>query len=319
MDRARVNGLILMVFLLLMIIAQTSGEQEPYKMEVNWGTDHYFAVKNVSSIVFEFDHMGIFLETDATGLVITGSGKVYILIHNNDYSGFINITVYRDKDNNGAVAVHTVTDDDEETLVTNTHDLADLVIIVHNHFVQIGYRMYHHHVNLSDCSMKIEFEGEGTGYLEVIFNSKKGIEPGVIEIPINASPPDPLKAITDFFGLLGIIWIGFVTFFNLIIAVFNIVWQLILFVFNYINMGLNIFVNYILPHLTLFMGIYFFGTLAVAVGSLPRKGLEAFIDWGKLWYSHIMALVNFIKMLAEWAYKLINIIIKLIDTITPFT
>jgi len=192
------------------------------------------------------------------------------------------------------------------------------LIIIAGNKIQVGIRSYMHNLNMTRIVLIINLYGSGNGKLKLLV--KFHDQGGSLNIgTYSFGAPNPLSAISDFFSFLGIVWNGLIIFFDLVKTVFNMIWSIIVFVFSYLNIVIVIAEKYVLPNLALFMGIYFFTTLGMAIASMPKKGLEALIDWGRLWYGHIMALVNFIRMLANWAYKLINIIIKLIDAITPFT
>jgi len=235
--------------------------------------------------------------------------NIYISITDDD-GNWMNITISVGENTDPAIYISTSAGE-EEVLAS-----APNTFYISKYAIHIVNRIYEHNVNLSNALITVSWDSSGvSGELSITVNEYGALIP---EEPI-AAAPDPFTAVGEFFSFLQIAWQGLVTWFNLIAATINIVWSIIVFVFNYVGIILGIVNEYVLPNLALFIGIYFFATLGMAVADLPKKGFTALIDWGKLWYGHIMALVNFIKMLAYWAQKIIDMIIKLIDAITPFT
>ncbi len=176
---------------------------------------------------------------------------------------------------------------------------------------------YQHTLDLSNATLSIVWYGGGDGYLAVYTNQteEENSGGGGIEIPgYSRSMPGLgfLKSVKDF---LKSIFVGLEAFISLIGNTVEDIWAIITFVFAYVNIAYGIFHEYVIPYLGLFLGVYFFGTLGAAVASIPRRGFMALVDWGHLWYGHIMALVRFIKLLAEWAWKIIQAVTDLLSKI----
>lgn len=267
---------------------------------ITWGQSYYAEI-SVDSLTL-----------DLHKLTVNDGGSVYIVILSDGYRNYINLTIYSI---GNALYLDIITNNDTDHLAVQKLE----AIVISGRAVHVSStRAYMHSVDLHAAELNIKFKGSGSGEIKIIASSEDAVENKII-VPTAAEPPNPLKSVALFFSWLGRVWIGIIEFFNIVVAVFDAVWTLLLFIVHYLNIALYVTYTYILPNLALFIGIYFFMTLSMAVASIPKRGFQALIDWGKLWYSHIMALINFVKMLAEWAYKLVNIIIKLVDAITPFT
>lgn len=194
------------------------------------------------------------------------------------------------------------------------------IIVIGNNYVAVGARRYLHNVNLSNAVLTVDWSDvpDNLGGPLIIVLSGSPIGDPRLQIPdYNATDTGLVESLGSIWYLFSLVSPAFFVFVNLVAASIDIVWRVIQFVFMYVGMALAVAQEYVLPYLGLFIGLYFFGTLGMAIASIPKQGFMALVEWGRLWYSHIMALVRFIKMLAEWMIKAIQVLVNLISSILP--
>ena len=129
---------------------------------------------------------------------------------------------------------------------------------------------------------------------------------------------DRLKELAgNFLFFFGIIGAGLLAFVKIVWYSVEAVWNVARVVFYYASIVLFFFEKYVLPNLTLALGLYFLLTVGDMVRKLPKEGLDAVVDWGRLWYNHVMAVVRFFEWLFQTIIKIINAISNVIEAIWP--
>lgn len=297
------------ILILLLLVAQTTTTTvSDYKVyRLGWG-----------------DNLRVNLE----GRYVTIDGTLLDLrepLMDLDTSSDLVITVY---DGSGhyikVVYSKTLTLSEKTKIETSAGDTAEYskyeIVAIGNNFVAVGARKYYHNVNLSNATLTVDWsdvtDNLGGPLIIVLSGSEIG-DPRLVIPDYNQTDVGLIESLGSLWFLFGLVVPGFFIFVNILSAAITTIWTIIQFVFTYVALGIDIAQRYVIPYLGMFIGLYFFGTLAMAVSSIPKQGLNALIDWGKLWYNHVMALVRFIKMLADMFIKALQALANIISSILP--
>ena len=207
---------------------------------------------------------------------------------------------------------------DEDRFIVD--EIADLAFIVDEVKFVLVHRVVQHNVNFSEIMLELKGVKGAKGYIQIRLGEGAIIKEGFFPEEVPSPPIDPFGWLSFIGGIFGWAWGAFVFIWTLISKFFSIAWEVARFLFTILGKVWWFVEGYIIPNLPLFIGIYFVLTLATAIAMIPRKGVEALIWFAHLWYSHIMALVRFFKFLADMMWRLLTIILKIIDIITgPLT
>ncbi|MEB3759767.1 MAG: hypothetical protein GSR81_02865 [Desulfurococcales archaeon] len=167
----------------------------------------------------------------------------------------------------------------------------------------------------------IEYNGTAPSVQIIAHNSNGEINITAIDVGEYRQENGTLDRLKDlaggfleFFQLIGA---GITAFFSIVYYSIDVIWNVARIMFYYASIALSIFRQYVLPNLTLALGLYFLVTVGDMVRKLPREGLDAVVDWGRLWYGHVMAIVRFFEWMFQTTVKIINTIANIIEAIWP--
>ena len=200
--------------------------------------------------------------------------------------------------------------------------IGDVSFIVDEVKFVLSFRTVQHNVNFSKVKVELKGVKDAKGFIRITINEGTIIKAEFFPSKIPAPPVDPFGWLSFVGGIFGTFWASFNVVISTALKIFSVVWAIGSYIMSFVSIGFAVFYEYAIVrgYLPLFLGVYFFGTLASAIAMIPKRGFEAFVWWAGLWYKHITAIYGFFKFLTNLAMWLINFILKLIDIITgPFT